>query len=118
MKVRCQEAFANPNFFGKVIRRIGFLQDGIRRLKKSEDLPVPLQVVLVPQASQPRSAHYTARLTHHADRKYEVRAPEAMAHVEPYEFRPACRPQCTRLEAWSVEAGTWVGSWRTFFQLM
>ena len=60
----------------------------------SPEEELPLQVVLVPQASQPRSAHYTARSTYHADRKYEIRAPEA--DVEPYEFRPVCRPQCAR----------------------
>ena len=60
----------------------------------SPEKDLPTKLVLVPQASQPRSANYTARSTHHADRKYEIRAPEA--DVEPYEFRPVCRPQCAR----------------------
>ena len=54
----------------------------------SPEEELPLQVVLVPQASQPRSATYDA------DRKYEVRTPEA--DVEPYEFRPVCRHQGAR----------------------
>ena len=63
-------------------------------------------VVLVPQASQPRSANYTAHSTHREDRKAKRRAAEA--DVLPYEFRPVCRPSVRQ---------AWRPTWPTFSQL-
>ena len=63
-------------------------------------------VVLVPQASQPRSANYTAHSTHREDRKAKWRAAEA--DVLPYEFRPVCRPSVRQ---------AWRPTWPTFFLL-
>ena len=63
-------------------------------------------VVLVPQASQPRSANYTAHSTHREDRKAKWRAAEA--DVLPYEFRPVCRPSVRQ---------AWRPTWPTFSQL-
>ena len=74
-----------------------------RRLKKT----CRSAVALVPQASQPQSANYTAHSTHREDRKAKRRAAEAA--VLPYEFRPVCWPSVR--QAWRRP------TWPTFFQL-